>query len=140
MLLVGCNAKKMLEFARNASVLELWQRSPLTPTPFCTTCACALFAKPQLARPVQIIMLTLIILLQHAFSMLQQYSAPGSQVGMQCSMHQAGSCSTKSIKLSLALLKASCCLLLCYSYQAGSMMCIRHQCCALSIICTPYNY
>ena len=36
--------KQVLEFVWNASVLELWQRSPLTPfttMPFCTSCTCA---------------------------------------------------------------------------------------------------
>ena len=103
----------MLEFARNASVLKLWQRSPLTPEHailyilrmrivFRTT-ACA---------PSSNMRTLFFLLLQYVFSQARP------RVKLACSawsMHRAGSCS----------LQASSCSVI--RNQAGSMLCIRHQ-------------
>ena len=108
----------MLEFVQNASVLELWQWSllmPSTMTPFCTYCACTLFAKPHLACPVQICVPCPIYC---------------------CSMHLFNQ-AHPGVKLA-SRQHASSWLLLCYSYQAGSMLCISHQ--YDSMLCIMHQY
>ena len=80
------------------------QRSPLMPsttTPFCTSCACALFTKAYLTHPVQICVPCLIYC---------------------CSMHPAGSCLPTSIKLAFALLFVSGWLIA--VHQASIWLCI----------------
>ena len=139
----------MLEFAWNTSVLEEWQRSPLmlsTIMPFCTSCACALFAKPHFACPVQICVLCPIYccsmhLARHAWASswhtVQEHASSwlfGSLVA-SCIKIMAQSCAPWLNAVHPRLIAwcasgismAQCCAP--GINHDGSMLCIGHQLC-----------